>query len=169
MVFMVKVATFFVDAKIGSPTQASNILSIMQIFQLMGGALFGLAYKFLKKNVFTIGLLVSGVSLVGVAMSSSFTPIMIWSVISGFFGGLAIPYIFTRVAELSNTKEAPLNNAICLVGSNMGSFLSPYVGGILGASAATSIRNAGFVILVLMVVVIIVNIVTATKHNHQVA
>lgn len=169
MVFMVKVATFFVDAKIGSPTQASNILSIMQIFQLVGGALFGLAYKFLKKNVFTIGLLVSGVSLIGVALSSSFTPIMIWSVISGFFGGLAIPYIFTRVAELSNTKEAPLNNAICLVGSNMGSFLSPYVGGILGASAATAIRNAGVVILVLLVVVVIVNIVTATQHKHKVA
>ncbi|KLI75028.1 MULTISPECIES: MFS transporter [Lacticaseibacillus] len=168
MVFMVKIATFFVQAKIGTPTQASNILSLMQIFQLIGGALFGVVFKFLKKNTFKIGLLVSGISLIGAAMATTFVPVMIWSLLSGIFGGLTIPYVFTRVAELSTTKTAPLNNAICLVGSNMGSFLSPYIGSLLGGTAAVSIRNAGIVVLFLAAVVIILSLLLTKQQRRQV-
>ncbi len=166
MVMMVKLATFFVNAKIGTPTQASNILSIIQISQLVGGALFGIAYKHLKKLVFLIGLLVSGISLVGIALSSSVSVITMWSIISGFFGGLAIPYIFTRVAELSNTKEAPLNNAICLVGSNMGSFLAPYVGQMLGSTAGAAIKNAGIALLIITAIIFIIYFIDKLKQKN---
>lgn len=166
MVMMVKLATFFVNAKIGTPTQASNILSIIQISQLVGDALFGIAYKHLKKLVFLIGLLVSGISLVGIALSSSVSVITMWSIISGFFGGLAIPYIFTRVAELSNTKEAPLNNAICLVGSNMGSFLAPYVGQMLGSTAGAAIKNAGIALLIITAIIFIIYFIDKLKQKN---
>lgn len=167
MVLMVKIATFLVDTKIGTPTQASNVLSVTQIVQLVGGALFGVAYKHLKKLVFPLGLLISGISMVGVALAGNLTVVMIWSVVSGFFGGLAIPYIFTRVAELSNTKEAPLNNAICLVGSNMGSFLAPYAGQFFGSTAAMSIRNDGIALLVITAIVFVVYFIGSANNKKQ--
>jgi MFS family permease len=167
MVLFVKIATFLVDTKIGTPTQASTVLSVSQICQLVGGALFGVAYKHLKEFVFPIGLLISGLSMVGIATASNVTIVMVWSVVSGFFGGLAIPYIFTRVAQLSNTKEAPLNNAICLVGSNMGSFLAPYVGQFFGPTATMSIRNAGIVLLIITAIVFVIYLVDRAKQKKK--
>lgn len=158
MMLTLKLATFFVENHIGSAVDASTILSISGIAQLLGGACFGLFYRFLKENLFPLSILITGICVIGVAMLSSLTSITILVIIFSFCGGLAIPYIFVKVSDYSSTKEAPLNNGICLVGSNMGSFLTPYVGTFFGSTAQDSIFNSGIAIIILAIAIFVLSV-----------
>lgn len=153
MVSMVKMAMMFVETKIGSPTAASTVLSAVGFAQLIGGALFGIVYKYMGRLVLPVGVLLGGIATVVMGMALSTQVVLVAAVISGLCGGMAIPYIFTRVSALSTTKSAPLNNAIVLVGSNMGSFLAPITASYLGNTAATAIMNAGYLTVALAVLV----------------
>ena len=82
-------------------------------------------------------------------------------ILMGLLGGLAIPYIFTKVAGVTNTKNAPLFNGIVLVGFNMGSFCAPILGKVLGgASARLAMLHGGYLLFIITIVVILIMEVT---------
>ncbi|MFR0540231.1 MFS transporter [Lactobacillus delbrueckii] len=164
MVAMVKLATMYVENGVGTPSQASTVFACLNFAQLLGGLVFGLLYKFLKSKILPLGILLSGLTLVGMAMTTSNGAMIALGIASGFFGGVSIPYIFTRVSQLSVTKTAPMNNALVLVGSNIGSFLAPYTASLLGKTAAASIRNAGFALIVIAAIVL-VSLLAAEKSK----
>lgn len=164
MVGMVKLATMYVENGVGTPSQASTVFACLNFAQLLGGLVFGLLYKFLKSKILPLGILLSGLTLVGMAMTTSNSAMIALGIASGFCGGASIPYIFTRVSQLSVTKTAPMNNALVLVGSNIGSFLAPYTASLLDKTAATSIRNAGFALIVISVIVL-VSLLAAEKSK----
>lgn len=168
MTFMLNLALMYVQKKIGTPTQASTMISFWSICQLIGGILFGKLYKKLGKNTLPLGLLVFGLTLALVGFANNQIVIGALMLINGTLGGLVIPYVYTRIAELSNVKTAPFNNAIALIGSNLSAFLSPYIGKILGgASAAMALRNAGLLSIAVAAVVLAIDF--AYKKNHQFA
>lgn len=164
MVAMVKLATMYVENGVGTPSQASTVFACTNFAQLLGGLVFGVLYKFLKSKILPLGILLSGLTLVAMAMTTSNGVMIALGIASGFFGGVSIPYIFTRVSQLSVTRTAPMNNALVLVGSNIGSFLAPYTASLLGKTAATSIRNAGFALIVISVIVL-VSLLAAEKSK----
>lgn len=155
MVAMIKLATMYVENGVGTPSQASTVFACLNFAQLLGGLVFGVLYKFLKSKILPLGILLSGLTLVAMAMTTSNGAMIALGIASGFFGGVSIPYIFTRVSQLSVTKTAPMNNALVLVGSNIGSFLAPYTASLLGKTAAASIRNAGFALIVIAAIVLV--------------
>jgi MFS family permease len=164
MVAMVKLATMYVENGVGTPSQASTVFACTNFAQLLGGLVFGVLYKFLKSKILPLGILLSGLTLVAMAMTTSNGVMIALGIASGFFGGVSIPYIFTRVSQLSVTRTAPMNNALVLVGSNIGSFLAPYTASLLGKTAATSIRNAGFALIVISIIVL-VSLLAAEKSK----
>lgn len=164
MVAMVKLATMYVENGVGTPSQASTVFACLNFAQLLGGLVFGLLYKFLKSKILPLGILLSGLTLVGMAMTTSNGAMIALGIASSFCGGVSIPYIFTRVSQLSVTKTAPMNNALVLVGSNIGSFLAPYTASLLGKTAAASIRNAGFALIVIAALVL-VSLLAAEKSK----
>jgi len=166
MVSYIKMALMFVQTGIGSPTQASTVISILGFSQLIGGALFGMTFKLLKKSILPIGIGLSGVSMIVMTLVGNPIMVAIFGGISGFFGGMAVPYIFTKINMMSTTKSAPLNNALVLVGSNLGSFVAPMIAALLGASAIASLRNAGWVIVLLSFVVLGVELMSNRHESH---
>lgn len=164
MVSYIKLAMMYVQTGIGTPTQASTVISILGFSQLIGGALFGTAFKFLKEKVLPIGIGLSGVAMILMTFAGSNLTVAALGGISGLFGGMAVPYIFTKISLVSTTKTAPLNNALVLVGSNLGSFVAPMFASLLGVTALTSLRNAGWVIVGLTVVIIGVMLI-GRKHT----
>lgn len=164
MVAMIKLATMYVENGVGTPSQASTVFACLNFAQLLGGLVFGVLYKFLKSKILPLGILLSGLTLVAMAMTTSNGAMIALGIASGFFGGVSIPYIFTRVSQLSVTKTAPMNNALVLVGSNIGSFLAPYTASLLGKTAAASIRNAGFALIVIAAIVL-VSLLAAKKTS----
>lgn len=166
MVSMVKLSMMYVENGIGTPSQSSTVFAILNFSQLIGGFVFGLVYKYLKEKLLPLGILLSGLSMIGMAMTGNNIVMIILGAISGASGGVAIPYIFTRVSQLSVTKTAPLNNALVLVGTNLGSFIAPYFASILGNSAAVAITNAGITLIVISVVVIVAFAMKSRQDNH---
>ncbi|KRN30150.1 transporter, major facilitator family [Lactobacillus selangorensis] len=163
MISYIKMALMYIQTGIGSPSQASTVISVLGFAQLIGGALFGLTYKKLHRNVLPLGVGLSGILMVLMTFTKSNGMIMLLGGLSGLFGGLAVPYIFTRISQVSNTKTAPLHNAFALVGSNLGSFVAPILASVLGATAVLSLRNAGYVIVALAVIVLVVFIFDSQK------
>lgn len=159
MITMVKMAELYLEQGVGTATAASNVLSLSGFAQLLGGAIFGFAYKYLKSSVLPLGIIVTGLAMIFISMSHSATMIMIIYLVAGFLGGMAIPYIFTRVSDYSTTESAPFNNGIVLVGSNLGSFVAPYVGAIFGKTAKVAFLGGGITMALLGIVVVIMFII----------
>ena len=171
MVFAIKLPTYFVDNKIGTATQASTAWSIYNFASVVGGILFGYCYKILRKFILPLGLILSGIGMVLVSWVKSVDIIYMLCVVMGIVGAMIIPYIFNRISEISSPKKAPLYTSIALVGSNLGSFLSPYAGKILGNSGNLAIMNSGLLLVVLSIVtlIVIININSnrTTKNSIQ--
>lgn len=161
MIAYIKLAEFYVESHIGTPTQASTVLSIFGIAQLVGSALFGIVYKLFKNWILYIGMLFSAIPLIGIGYAHSNLVVTAMFILMGLLGGLAIPYIFTKVAGVINTKNAPLFNGIVLVGSNMGSFCAPILGKVLGgASARLAMLHGGYLLFIITIVVILIMEIT---------
>lgn len=166
MISFMKVGELYLENHIGTLTQASTALSLLTISQLVSGVIFGPIYKFLHEKTFYLGLIGTAAGMIVMGQTSSNMVVFAMFILMGVVGGLSIPYIFNKVADVTTTKHAPLYNGIVLVGSNFGSFVAPFVGGILGkGSAALAVTNAGYGILVLTVIVVLV--ISSNKRHHQ--
>lgn len=166
MVFSVKLPTFFVQSHVGSATDASNVWSVVNVATVIGGFLFGPCYKLFKKWVLPFGLLAGGICICIIANLHSLAAIYVVAIINGVASSLVIPYIFNRISEVSSAKKAPFFTSIALVGSNLGSFISPIAGKMLGAQAHTAIFNAGIINVVLAVASIIVIVILKNKAKN---
>ena len=166
MIFFVKLPTFFVENNIGSPTQASNVLSLINISNVIGGFIFGICYKKLKKFILPFALGIGGIATCLISISRNMWVITIISILYGIVCSLSIPYIFNRISEVSSAKKAPFFTSIALVGSNLGSFLSPIIANYLGTQSSTVIFNAGLINIVTGVVTLIVIIATKEPRHH---
>ncbi|WP_295731410.1 MFS transporter [uncultured Limosilactobacillus sp.] len=155
MVFAVKLPTFFVQSGIGSATQASTTWSIVNVTTVIGGFIFGPVYKKLGKYVLPLSLVLGGLCIFLIGISHSVLMVQVIAGISGIASSLAIPYIFERVSEVSSSQRAPFYTSIVLVGSNLGSFLSPYAGEILGTTAKATIIHAGICEIVLAIIILV--------------
>ena len=153
MVFAVKLPTYFVQSHIGTPTDASNVWSAVNLATVVGGFLFGPIYKKLGKYVLPLGLLSAGICVGIIPFVSSLWLVYAVSMIEGIAGSLIIPYIFNRISEVSSAKKAQLFTSIALVGSNLGSFMAPYAGEVLGmgTNAGLAIMNAGIINIILAI------------------
>lgn len=157
MTIMLNLAVMYVQRGIGSPTDASTTLSIWSMTQVLGGIIFGWLYKRIGKYVFPLAVFVFGSTFAALAFVKSQPVIYLLMLLNGLIGGAAMPYMFTRIAELSDMKTNTFNNGLVLIGSNFASFLAPYFSALLGhGSAQTAVQNAGFLSVGLSVVILLV-------------
>ncbi|HIY92448.1 MFS transporter [Companilactobacillus sp. HBUAS56275] len=157
MTIMLNLAVMYVQQGIGSPTDASTTLSIWSMTQVLGGIIFGWLYKHIGKYVFPLGVFVFGLTFAALAFVRNQPTIYALMVLNGLIGGTAMPFMFTRIAELSNSKTNTFNNGLVLIGSNIASFLAPYFSMLLGqGSARIAVQNAGFLSVILSVVILLV-------------
>lgn len=170
MTIMLNLAVMYVQRGIGSPTDASTTLSIWSMTQVIGGILFGWLYKKMGKYVFPLAVFVFGITFAALAFVKSQPVIYILMFINGLLGGAAMPYMFTRIAELSDMKTNTFNNGLVLIGSNVASFLAPYFSTLLGhGSAQIAVQSAGLLSVVLSVVILVVTVIVSKEDAKAVA
>lgn len=146
LIILLTLLTFF--------TLIAMMVVAVNLATVVGGFLFGPIYKKLGKYVLPLGLLSAGICVVIVPFASSLWLVYTVSIIDGIAGSLIIPYIFNRISEVSSAKKAPLFTSIALVGSNLGAFMAPYAGELLGmgTNAGLAIMNAGIINIILAIV-----------------
>lgn len=156
MILAIKLPTYFIDFHIGSATQASNAWSMYNIANVIGGILFGYAYRYLKKYILPLGLLFYGLGIFLTSFTRNLSLIYFLCFATGIFGALVIPYIFNKISESFSTSKAPFYTSIALVGSNLGSFLAPYSGQLMGQTAVKAIFHSGLILIILAIIILIV-------------
>ncbi|USR88113.1 MFS transporter [Lactiplantibacillus pentosus] len=168
MVLAVKLPTFFVENKIGTATQASTAWSIYNFASVIGGFLFGITYKLTHKFILPLGLFLLGLGVIALSHATSVTVIYGLCIFMGIVGAMIIPFIFNRISEVATPQMAPLFTSIALVGSNLGSFISPYAGEIMGSTGKAAITSAGGLLLGLAILSVLVIFATKAKHSSHV-
>lgn len=164
MILAIKLPTYFVDYKIGTATQASNAWSMYNIANVVGGVLFGYVYQYLKRYILPLGLMLYGLGIFLTSFTRSLSLIYALCFATGIFGALVIPYIFNKISDSFSADKVPFYTSIALVGSNLGSFLAPYSGQIMGKTAVTAIFNAGLFIVILAVIILVIFILQKGKR-----
>lgn len=168
MILAVKLPTFFVENKIGTATQASTAWSIYNFASVIGGFLFGITYKLTHKFILPLGLFLLGLGVIALSHATSVTVIYGLCIFMGIVGAMIIPFIFNRISEVATPQMAPLFTSIALVGSNLGSFISPYAGEIMGSTGKAAITSAGGLLLGLAILSVLVIFATKAKHSSHV-
>lgn len=164
MTFAVKLPTYFIEAHIGTATQASTTWSFCNIASVIGGFIFVYLYKKFKNWTVSFCLVVAGTSLVLISFIHTITIIRILAIFVGINNSIVVAFIFTKISEITTAKSNPLYTSLALVGTNFGSFISPYAGKLLGSTSATSIMNAGIVLVCVAVIAAIMVIAGSKRH-----
>ncbi|WP_270262013.1 MFS transporter [Lactobacillus panisapium] len=167
MILAIKLPTYFIDFHIGSATQASNAWSMYNIANVIGGILFGYAYRYLKKYILPLGLLFYGLGIFLTSFTRNLSLIYFLCFATGIFGALVIPYIFNKISESFSTSKAPFYTSIALVGSNLGSFLAPYSGQLMGQTAVKAIFHSGLILIILAIIILIVFVLQNGRRQND--
>lgn len=166
-IFGTKLAQIFVTKNIGTASEASVVASIFTLSQMFGGMLFGYCYKHFGTKMLPVTILLRGLPLLVIGVVSSKMLIGLMAVVFGLAGGMTVSLIFMTVSTVITPKNATLYNAIPMVGSNLGAFCAPFIAGYMGSAPDTAMRNAGWMYVVMSVVVIVVLTVVSAKRKDR--
>lgn len=112
-----------------------------------------------------VTILLRGLPLLVIGVVNSKILIGLMAVIFGLAGGMTVSLIFMTVSTVITPKNATLYNAIPMVGSNLGAFCAPFIAGYMGSAPDTAMRNAGWMYVVMSVVVIVVLTAVSAKER----
>ena len=166
-IFGTKLAQIFVTKNIGTASEASVVASIFTLSQMFGGMLFGYCYKHFGTKMLPVTILLRGLPLLVIGVVNSKIVIGLMAVIFGLAGGMTVSLIFMTVSTVITPKNATLYNAIPMVGSNLGAFCAPFIAGYMGSAPDTAMRNAGWMYVVMSVVVIVVLTAVSAKRKDR--
>ena len=166
-IFGTKLAQIFVTKNIGTASEASVVASIFTLSQMFGGMLFGYCYKHFGTKMLPVTILLRGLPLLVIGVVNSKILIGLMAVIFGLAGGMTVSLIFMTVSTVITPKNATLYNAIPMVGSNLGAFCAPFIAGYMGSAPDTAMRNAGWMYVVMSVVVIVVLTAVSEKRKDR--
>ena len=166
-IFGTKLAQIFVTKNIGTASEASVVASIFTLSQMFGGMLFGYCYKHFGTKMLPVTILLRGLPLLVIGVVNSKILIGLMAVIFGLAGGMTVSLIFMTVSTVITPKNATLYNAIPMVGSNLGAFCAPFIAGYMGSAPDTAMRNAGWMYVVMSVVVIVVLTAVSAKRKDR--
>lgn len=153
MVVFTKIGTLVNDRNMDA-NFLGTALSLMTLAGFISGLLYGRIYKLFKQYTPIVGGIVSTVSFILLSMATNMTLVTLYLILIGFCLSLFIPYIFGALLESAPEGSQTLAISIGMVGSNLGSFASPYVISFLGnlfgnntASFSLFIAGIGFLLL----------------------
>lgn len=123
----IKMASFVVEQKIGTPAIASSVLAISGLVAMCSSALFGRVRKLLGNFILAVALLGIGIGFFVIATSTSITMLTVGVVLESIFFGWVFPQGFLRLSQVAPNNGGSLAISVILMGINLGAFLSPTV------------------------------------------
>lgn len=164
----VKLALLLTTNGYGTATDASSIISIMSIGSMLAGFAFGAIFKVVRRYTIPFSLVLMAIGFVCLAVSHSVWLSGFGGVLIGMSFSIFVPYLFNQVSIVSPVGSAALSTFLLLVGSNLGSSMSPYglalLGKLSGTTAVNGIFMVGGIILAIMAVVGLV-FITSRRHK----
>lgn len=118
--------------------------------------LYGYIVKITKQYTFSLSYAIIGISFLIVALAPNMFVITLGMAIGGIGGSVFLPIAFGTILEKAPANSGNLAISIAMVGTNLGTYLSPYLlatlGNLFGNNTSKfSIIIAGVLMLVLAV------------------
>jgi MFS family permease len=141
------------ENNIGTSANSAFMITIYSVGSLITGALFGVLYNSLKKNLGIISLTVSMISLWILGLTASLPSYYLGSLLLGFGFGSFMPFLITEANERTTVATSAMATAIVFFGNSLGNFAAPYVLGPLGRLIGSN-SNSQFVVAAIIQVIL---------------
>lgn len=138
MILIFKLATVMTFIGYGDAAWASLLITLSTVISFPGGLLFGKASKKLGPAILPLSLLVIGIALILLTLSSSLALTAILILAAGFVFAFIIPHFFNCAAAISTPATQTVASSILLIGINFGVFLHPWIIRMIQAQGSRS-------------------------------
>lgn len=169
MVVFTKVASLVTEASMDRAGFLGTALSLMTLAGFISGLMYGKIYQIFRTFTPVVGGIVSTICFILLSMASNIFLVTVYLILIGFCLSLFIPYIFGALLASAPKGSETLAVSIGMVGSNLGSFVSPYVFAMITgifsnntASFAILMAGIGFLLLTL---IFLFDILRKKKNN----
>ncbi|MFC3927245.1 MFS transporter [Streptococcus caprae] len=139
-----RIPQIVVNHSLGSASQASYVLSAMQLMGIVSGVFFGPLLAKLKGKLLPASLLIFALAIFLVHIATSIWTLALGGLLSGFFYSLMLNLVFSTASE--RTPAALLNTVttIVLIGCNLGGGTSSLLPNWLDQLLPTTLGALGF-------------------------
>ncbi|MCI8993901.1 MAG: MFS transporter [Eubacterium sp.] len=155
----------------------SALTGVAAAVYLLGGALLGLMFgkldSLLKIYTLPAGFLLLAVGFLGILASNSAAPLILFCLIGGAAISMIMPQCMNQVSQNPNPPQAAFAIALVMAGSNLGTFLTPFLSKISAAvtdseNAAGKFRTSAVLGIALFVVYVILVTWKKRKNNAEI-
>lgn len=170
MAAQVKLALLLTTNGYGSATDAANIISIMSIGGMLAGFAFGAVFKVVRQYTIPFSVVLMAIGFLCLALANNVILAGFGGILTGISFSLFVPYLFNQVSIVSPAGSATLSTSLLLVGSNLGSSMSPYGLALLSKLSGTTAVNGIFMVgsIILAAMAVIGFIFVLSRRNKQV-
>lgn len=116
----IRIPLIVTKSGLGSPIQASWILSSMQLMGIVAGTVFAFLLGRLKNWLLPLSYLIFGLTVLVVAFSNSLLVLGLGAMVSGFFYSIVLTIVFSSVTEKAPQNLMNTIMTIVLMGCNIG-------------------------------------------------
>lgn len=116
----IRIPLIVTKSGLGTPVQASWILSSMQMMGIVAGTVYALMIGRLKNWLMPLSYLLFGLSVVLVALSNSLLVLGLGAMVSGFFYSIVLTIVFSSATEKAPKQLMNTVMTIVLMGCNIG-------------------------------------------------
>lgn len=116
----IRIPLIVTKSGLGTPVQASWILSSMQMMGIVAGTVYALLIGRLKNWLMPLSYLLFGLSVVLVALSNSLLVLGLGAMVSGFFYSIVLTIVFSSATEKAPKQLMNTVMTIVLMGCNIG-------------------------------------------------
>jgi len=168
MIMGIKVPTLMVNSGYGTTTSASYVILALSLGSMVGGAIFGKLYEWLKNYVIVLGFSSLAISMALIALSNTTALTILGGFLTGVGFRLYIPWALNIVNM--DGKGNPWGTSFILMSYNLAGSLAPYTALLLqSVFKIDQLRNIFWMNTIAYVVIaaIVVSLLAGFKRFHR--
>lgn len=157
MVVYTKIGSLVLEQNMQQTNFLGTALSLMTLAGFVSGLAYGRIFKLFRQFTPVVGGILATGSFFLLSIATNMFAVTVYVVVIGFCFSLFIPYIFGALLGSAPKGSETLAVSVGMVGSNLGSFSSPYLSSFFAslfnqssASFAIGIAGVGFLILTIV-------------------
>lgn len=133
MAIFLKASTLVQEANFSNPAFLGTALSLFTLVGFLGNFLYGHVVKVTKHLTLVFSYAIMGIGFLIVSFAPNMAVFTAGLLISGLGSSAFLPYSFGTIMEKAPKNSANLAVSIAMVGTNLGSWISPYLLSFVGS------------------------------------
>lgn len=125
--YVTNISIVITNEQLGSATEAGLAISVFTIGTLLIGFFFGRIRSISPTYCVPFAVLLTGVGMMFCYYATSLTTIFLASLVGGIGMGIALPGVFARITEMSDSKKGISFVGFVVAGQGFGGIIGPFI------------------------------------------